>query len=65
VAWSRRRIDAEASGFFRRYTARRRQLPNDRSDDRELEQRIKRMSAADLNRLLNGDEFDHDAESDG
>lgn len=49
---------AEVSDFVRRYARKARHGldPNDRSYDRELEQRLKSMDPAELDRLLRDDE---------
>ena len=59
MAYSKKKIKAEYDIFMKQYTRKKPKNgrdPNDRSYDRELEAKIKRMKPEELSELLNDDE---------
>ena len=63
----RRVSEADVGLFLRQYgrKAHRGHDPNDRSYSRDVEKKIKRMKAEELDKLIRGDDAKPDGESDG
>ena len=58
MAYSKKKIKAEYGTFIRKYTRKRQKGwdPNDRSYDRKIEEKIKRMKPEELQALLDEDD---------
>ena len=56
MAKGRKELESEVAAFLRKYArkAQRGREPNDRRFDRKVEQMVKRMKPADLDRLIRG-----------